>query len=428
MKLSPGRRFAALAAVALLATVVSACSSSSKGSSATTSGGSSATTSSGGSATTSGGSATTSGGSSATGSTLSLGAISDETGACIPQATQDQSNTLSAWASYVNSHGGVAGHPVKVTVIDTKCNPADAAAAAQTLISSHVLAIIDGTGLDAAFAKSVDAAKIPVLCGIQNGNGFTCQSDANFFPSGTTVIAGIYGQSLAAKQAGGTSYGIIYCAEVAACKTALPLQQGFTKAVNMTWVPPLAASFTAPNYTAQCVTMHQVKADALFEELPLPKFAADCAQQGYKPIWVASMGTWETSFLKDSNLNGMTGDTADIPWTYQGPPTATFQAAEASVLSSTNNPYIVSTTYAGALLFQTALANAGASPTTQDVYTGLYAMHNETLGGYSPPLTFTQGKPTTVDCLFTVQIKNGAFISPNGATPQCQPVSGTSST
>src|SRR5262245_44357849 len=222
MNVRPGKRLSALAAAALLATLLGACSSSSKtSSSATTSGGGSVTTSGGGSA-------TTSNASSPTGSPISIGDIADETGGCIPNPTQDQSNTLSAWASYVNSHGGIAGHPVKVTVIDTKCNPAYAATAAQTLIAAHVLAIIDGTGLDSAFQKSVDAAKIPVLCGIQNGNGFTCQSDPNFFPSGTTVIAGIYGQSLAAKQAGGTHYGIIYCAEVAACKTALPLQKGFT--------------------------------------------------------------------------------------------------------------------------------------------------------------------------------------------------------
>jgi branched-chain amino acid transport system substrate-binding protein len=421
MNVRPGKRLTALGVAALLAMVSGACSSSSKTSSPTTSGGSSATTSGGGSA-------TTSNGASATGSPISIGDIADETGGCIPNPTQDQSNTLSAWESYVNSHGGIAGHPVKVTVIDTKCNPAEAATAAQTLIAAHVLAIIDGTGLDSAFQKSVDAAKIPVLCGIQNGNGFTCQSDPNFFPSGTTVITGIYGQSLAAKQAGGTHYGIVYCAEVAACKQALSLQKGFTTATGMTWVPPLAASFSAPNYAAQCVTMQQAKADALFEELPLPKFAGDCAKQGYKPIYVASMGTWQTDYLKVKDLNGLTGDTAEIPWSYQGPETATFHAAESSVLKSTNLPYNVSATYAAALLFQTALAKAGASPTSQDVYNGLYAMHKETLGGFAPPLTFTKGKPTTVNCVFTVSIKNGAFVSPNGATPQCQPTGSTSGT
>jgi branched-chain amino acid transport system substrate-binding protein len=358
------------------------------------------------------------------GSTLRVGAIADETGGCLSTNTQDQAKTLAAWEAYVNAHGGIAGHQVKVTVIDSKCNPADVAAAAQALISDHVLAIIDGTSLDTAFQKDVDAAKIPVLCGIQNGNGFTCQADANFFPSGATVIVGLYGQALAAKQAGANSYGVVYCSEVAACKQALPLQQNFAKQVGLTWLPPISASLSAPNYTAACVTMQQAHAQSLFGAgPPSQKLADDCAQQGYHPIYVQGAGTWQTQYLKDPNLNNTTGETTDIPWFYQGPQTTTFQAAESSVLASTNYPYNVSATYAAALLFQTALANAGSSPTTQDLYNALYAMHNETLGGYAPPLNYVQGKPTTISCFFVVSIKNGAFISPHGSAYQCQPAS-----
>jgi branched-chain amino acid transport system substrate-binding protein len=140
------------------------------------------------------------------------------------------------------------------------------------------------------------------------------------------------------------------------------------------------------------------------------------------------MGTWQTLYLKNANLNGTTGDTAEIPWFYKGPQTAVFQEVEGKVLAATNYPYNVSTTYAAAQLFATALAHAGANPTTTDVYNGLYAMKNETLGGFAPPLTFTQGKPTTVNCFFVVSIKNGAYVAPNGATPSCeQASSGTAS-
>jgi branched-chain amino acid transport system substrate-binding protein len=359
---------------------------------------------------------------------LRLGAIVDATGGCLPANTQDQAKTLAAWQAYTNSHGGVAGHPVAVTVIDTKCDPGNTAVAAQSLISSHVLAIIDGTSLDSAIQKPVDAAKIPVLCGIQNGNGFTCQSDPNFFPSGATVIVGLYGQALAAKQAGATSYGIVYCSEVAACKQALPLQKNFAMHVGLKWVTPISASLAAPNYTAQCVAMQEAKATALFGAgPPSQKLADDCARQGYHPIYVQGAGTWQTQYLKNPNLNNTTGETTNIPWFYQGPQTATFHAAVGSVLASTNYPYNVSTTYAAALLFQTALGHAGASPTSQDVYTGLYAMHNETLGGYAPPLSYTQGKPTTISCFFTVSIKSGAFVSPHGANYQCQPATPSTS-
>jgi branched-chain amino acid transport system substrate-binding protein len=400
-----GRVYAGFAVATVVAAVLTGCgSSSSKSSSPTTKGSSSSVSAA------------------PTGSILQLGAISDESGACLATNSMDQANTLGAWQSYVNSHGGIVGHPVKVTVIDSKCDPADAAAAGQTLISDHVLAIIDGTSLDSAFEKAVDAAKIPVLCGVQTGNGFTCQSDANFFPSGTTVIAGLYGNTDAAKQAGADSYGIIYCSEVVACKQALPISEGFTKELGMTWITPVAASLSAISYTAQCLVMKQEHAQALFGAgPPSAKLADDCAQQGYHPIFTQGTGTWQTAYLKVPNLNNTTGETSDIPWFYQGPQTTVFQQTESTVLASTNFPYTVSTTYAAAELFAAALADAGANPTSQDVYNGLYAMHGETLGGYAPPLTFTQGKPTTVNCFFVVSIKSGAFVAPNGASPSCPP-------
>jgi branched-chain amino acid transport system substrate-binding protein len=407
------------AAVIGVVAIAAGCSSSSKSSSSTTA--PSATSAAPG-----GSAATTSPGAAATGSTLQIGDIADETGGCLPGPTPDQGNTLSAWQTYVNSHGGIGGHQVKVTVIDTRCDPATAATAAQTLISNHALAIIDGTSLDSAFQKAVDAAKIPVLCGIQNGNGFTCQADANFFPSGTTVLTGIYGNMYATKQAGAKSYGVIYCTEVAACKQAIPVFTGYAKQLGLDFPPPVAASETAANYTAQCLTMQQAKANAIFGAgPPSAKLADDCAQQGYHPIYAQSMGTWQTAYLKNANLNGTTGDTAEIPWFYQGPQTATFQQVEGKVLASTNYPYNVSTTYAAALLFATALAHAGATPTTTDVYNGLYAMKNETLNGFAPPLTFTQGKPTTVNCFFIASIKSGQYVAPNGATSSCEQSSGT---
>jgi branched-chain amino acid transport system substrate-binding protein len=168
--------------------------------------------------------------------------------------------------------------------------------------------------------------------------------------------------------------------------------------------------------------MKDAKAQSLFGAgPPSQKLADDCALQGYHPIFTQGGGTWQTSYLKDPNLNNSTGPTPDIPWAYQGPQSATFHTIEGSVLASTNFPYIVETTYAAALLFQTALANAGPSPTTQDLYSALYGFHNQTLGGYAPPLNYTQGKPTTISCFFVVSIKNGTFVAPNGAAYNCQP-------
>jgi branched-chain amino acid transport system substrate-binding protein len=360
------------------------------------------------------------------GSTILVGAINETTGSCLPSPNQDVPNTLNAWQKWVNGHGGILGHPVKVMQYNDNCDPAQSAADAQKLISAHVLAIFDSTEQDTAWAAAAASAHIPVICATQTGNGLTCFGNANFFPVGATVIGGLYGNVLAAKQAGAKSFTTIYCTEVAACAQAIPLLKGFTTSLGMTWATPLAASETASSYTAQCVTLQQEKVSAIFPAgPPSGTVASDCAQQGYHPIVTQSAGTWQNSFLKVSALNGSVGTTSDIPWTVHNAATKTFDQATGNLVHTAYSPFYISVTWAAGLVFETALKNSGATanPTAASVYQGLYAMNDDTMGGFTPPLTYVQGKPTDVSCFFTVGIKHGAFVAPNGAKYQCQPSS-----
>lgn len=411
-----------LASLAALAAVLAGCGSSktSSNSSATTAatGSSSATASS----SASGSSATASSG--LTGSTYVLGAIETESSPATGQNNKDVSTTLKAWEAYVNSHGGINGHPVKVDAIDDGGDPARSVTAYQQLVSDHVLAIVDGTELDSAWASSAASAHIPVLCGEMVADDFTCSNNTDFFPAGGSVLPELYGDFAAAKAAGATSVGTIYCTEIAACKQSLPVYAAFTKALGLTETAPLAASQTAPSYTAQCVVLASDKAQAVFPAgPPSVKVASDCANQGYKPIYIEASGTWENAFLSDSVLNGATGTVADIPWTVDNTPaTEAFHSAVGNLINTSYSPYNVITTWAAGLLFQAAAANAGANPTSQDVVTGLYALKGDDLGGFAPPLTYTQGKTHTVPYYFELAIKDGKWVSPNGGQPIQDPI------
>jgi branched-chain amino acid transport system substrate-binding protein len=357
---------------------------------------------------------------SATKSTLVIGAIGTDTG-LLGTTTHDMPSTLADWQKYVNKHGGVAGHPVKVIFFDDGADPGKSAADANTLITDdHVVAIIDGTEVDTSWVKTATAANVPVLCGSQSGNGFTCQSTPGFFPSGTTVLASVYGQPWSAKQAGGKKYSIVYCTEEAACAQSVPLEKGDATTVGITFVSGLSASETAPSYTAQCVTLSQSGADAVTAAgPPSAKIADDCAQQGYHPIWIQSMGTWENQYLKDSNLNNSTGVTGNVPWMLKTPALSAFHSAVGNLVNTATSPYTVESTWAAAVLFQTAAAHVGATVTAQDIMNGLYTLNNNTLGGLAPPLTFTSGKATTISCMYVVSIKHGKFVAPKGAKAQC---------
>jgi branched-chain amino acid transport system substrate-binding protein len=76
------------------------------------------------------------------------------------------------------------------------------------------------------------------------------------------------------------------------------------------------------------------------------------------------------------------------------------------------------------LLFTAAAkaANLGNNATPAQLVTGLYALHNETLGGMAPPLTFTNnGKGHQIYCAFVQGVQNNQFVMPQGQTLSCAP-------
>lgn len=357
-------------------------------------------------------------------SPLVVGSIASTQGPCLPQPSNDVPTATANWAKYVNRHGGIAGHPVKLIQYNDNCDTGQSVADAQKLIGAHALAILDNTEFDSNWDAAVQAAGIPVICGIETGNNPNCFTNSNSFPTGATVLAGLYGNVLAAKKAGAKSFGVVYCVEVAACAQALPLFKNYSAQLGLTYSNPLAASETAPNYTAQCLTFSSEHAESIFPAgPPSDKFATDCAKQGYKPIITQSAGTWLNRYLSVSALNHSTGTFPDTPWFLNNKATKAFRAAEGKLINSSYSPYNVSGAWAAGLLFQTAAAKVGAQPTAQDIYNGLYAADGTTLGGFTPPLHFTKGKPGTVNCFFIVSIKNGKFVAPQGAKTSCQPAS-----
>jgi hypothetical protein len=53
-------------------------------------------------------------------------------------------------------------------------------------------------------------------------------------------------------------------------------------------------------------------------------------------------------------------------------------------------------------------------------------MNNQTLGGFSPPLTFSAGKAHSVPYFFEVTVKGGKWLSPNNGAPVPAPGYGAS--
>jgi branched-chain amino acid transport system substrate-binding protein len=355
------------------------------------------------------------------GAPLVVGSIASTKGACITPSTTSVPDTTGAWAAYVNNHGGVAGHPIKLIQFDDSCDPGQSVTDAQVLINDHAVAIFDNTQEAPGWIPQVTAAKIPIICGIESAGSVGCFSNPNLFPSGTTVLTGLYGSVAAAKTAGAKSFSVVYCTEVASCKQALPLFKADAGLVGLDYGESLAVSNSAPDYTAQCESLAGTHSDAVFVAgPPADKFASDCTQQGYHPIIALGTSTWQTRYASVSALNGASGPFGDVPWFENVPATMSLRAAAAKILKSAAVPYYVSGAWAAGLLFQYAAAHVTQTPTTQEIYAGLYAISGTTLGGYSPPLIFTPGKPASVNCFFEISIRHGAFTAPQGTRTTCK--------
>lgn len=74
-------------------------------------------------------------------------------------------NTVQMLADEINKKGGINGHPLEVTIMDTKTNETEAALAAKKLIQQNVLAVIGAStsGSTMAMVDSLQNAQIPLV-------------------------------------------------------------------------------------------------------------------------------------------------------------------------------------------------------------------------------------------------------------------------
>jgi len=403
---------AGLPALVLAALALAGCSSSSSSPAA-----------SGGSAS---GSAS---GSTSTATPFKIGALGSFTGVA-SGSTADAKVLAQDWASATNAAGGINGHPVQITFLDDLNTPSTAVTNAQQLVSQdHVQAIFDlSDDLESTWAKIPDAAHVPV---IGQSEGPTFGTDANFYSVGTTVGPLIWGELKAATLGKATKIGALYCAEIASCSETVPLITELGKPLNVALAYSAKVSSSAASYTAQCLGAKGAGADGatvVAASNTALNVAESCASQGYKPVWVTTAGEMTTPWLAQSAVNGAIGDVQDAPWFDDSiPATKAMQAAiskySPDVLTGQAFGATASIGWASGLVFAYAAQQEHLTPSSPStaVITGLDTISNNTFGGFTPPLTYTAGKPAQVPCSFVAGISGGKWTEPNGLKTICMP-------
>ncbi len=399
------------AAAALIAAFsVSACSSSSSSTTASTS---SAPSASAPASAGTGSSPTAA----ASGSPITLGVECSCSGA-FGEYQAPTWTVFQDWVKSVNASGGLGGHPVTTIFKDNGGVPGTALTDAEGLISAKVAAIIDLDSFDAAWSAKAAAANIPVIGGAFQDVPFYTTPD--FYPSGQTVDSVTPATIEVAKQAGVTKMGTMYCTESPGCQQAQPFIKQAGAAAGLPVVIQSAISATAPNYTAQCVAAKEDGVNGILigdSYAVIARVAADCDQQGYDPVWITSGSAITEQALTAPGLKeNFWAPYPDVPYYSSNAAVTAMKAAinqysPGVIQNAATWTQQAAQSWTGGLLLAAAVKNAGVTASTSVtpavITTGLNKVSNDTLGGFSPPLTLTAGKTHSVDCWYTGKIQNG---------------------
>ena len=365
-----------------------------------------------------------------TGSVIPVGVLGSYTQGAFPSLNAGAKDGSLAWASWVNAHGGINGHTVKLYVEDDKGDAATSLTAAKTLIEQdHVVAIVGQQSQNAApWASYVKSKGVPVV----GGNTFDLLdvSNADFFNVGGNLLSVYYGIAELAK-ARGPKMGNLFCAEVPACAATTALLNGFGASVGGLSVAYSAkVSATAPDFTAACQGLKGSGAQSYSlgtSAQVMRTITGQCKEQGFTaPLIIPDVA--DSSFASDASFDGTELVSTIVPYFDDTlPGMKDFHAALAKYAPQIGTSKVplsnpIEQTWVSGALFEAAVKAIGDKPiTSESVMQGLYSLKGETLGGMTAPLTFTPGKPSPHNCYFNYEAQNGKFVAPNGLKPTCVP-------
>ncbi len=362
------------------------------------------------------------------GTPIKIGSIGSFSGT---QASSEggAAEVLKAWAQSVNDGGGIAGHPVDLVIKDLGNNVTGGLAAAKELVQREKVVAIVGEqdNADTTWASYIASTGVPVIGGLPINIPFA--TNADFFPAGTNAFALLYGELALAKQVG-SKFGFLYCAEAPQCASSVPLVKGIASAIGVQVPVTSKVSATAPDYTGVCQQLKDAGvqsysiADA---SVVVVRVSQACSRLGLRAKPLSDDGTPSPPWAREPSLDGALIAEAALPFTDTTTPGGkAYQALLARYLpelDDSNGPASLYAFAAGRLFEKAArsAATAGSGITAGSLKTALYGLRGETLDGLTPPLTFTQGKATLVNCYFTMGIDGGKFTQPNGSKTTCAP-------
>jgi len=334
---------------------------------------------------------------------------------------------LEASAEAINDAGGIDGKQIKLINKETTTEGTDGPATVKELIDKdHVVAIVGQTSnTDAQWQQYAAQKGIPVIGGLNVNTPYV--TNPMFFPTGSNIYAMGYGIGEVGSRYG-KKVGNLYCAESPQCassKEFAPVLDGLLGTITD---PQVEISSTASDFTAACQALIDAGVDTYKVAADGPvvaKVATACADQGLKARLVTADATVRSLFADIPQLDGTLAVGSTVPFVDDSTPgTKAYQEMLAEYLpdlGGENGPLPMNS-FIAMQLFKKAVELGGTEEvTSKSILDGLYKMKDETLEGLTVPLTFTEGRPTIVNCYFTLGIEDGEFTMPEGLEYTCAP-------
>jgi branched-chain amino acid transport system substrate-binding protein len=393
--------------------------------------GTAGTTTAGSSSGSTGASTTGTTGAPTAGPPIVIAAVGTLTGAT-GEATKGVTEAAQAWVGMVNGRGGVAGHQVKLIVVDDGGDTNRHLQLVKQMVEQyHAVALVGSAETSTQSAQAVsylESKGVPTV-GDDGSNSFGYKSKV-IFPAVTAAnyysAAISFGFASLAKKENKKKIALVTCVEASICQTAY---DNFEKEMDRVGLDPVyktQTSVTQPDFTAQCISARNAGAELLSVGMDfnsVRRVVNSCRQQGYTPKFITpAVGP---GMEKEAIWQGVyIGWMAFSPFVADTPAIREFRAAMERYQPDAGINLEHSVGWVGAKLFQKALENArltNRAVTSADVLRGLWAVKADTLGGLTGPLTFPKGKPATpVFCFIGMTISGNKFVNPNGSSPHCQ--------
>lgn len=343
-----------------------------------------------------------------------------------PQAVQ-------VWAAAQNANGGLCGRPVQVLVADDGGDPSSYAAKIKDMVENqHVVAfvsngaVLSATGGEAYHKKS----GVPVI-----GNDCTARlyfSHPIYAPTctpNTPQVSDVIRSGV--KLSGKKKLGLLYCREADGCAIVNDVvSKGGDRKGGATLVNKASISIAQIDFTAECQNARAAGVDLMWvvaDAATLSRVAQSCTRQGFRPQYVVAGLSVSGDTTKVDGLKNLIVSSTVFPFAgANSPAIAEYDKARKQYAPDVTPDPGYAIGWAGAKLFEllgTRAAKATGDITPAALREALLTIKGETLGGLTPPLTYTSsGAGGIKDCYFPMQGDGkGGLKAPFGASSQCAP-------